>query len=348
MNRWSLPDQAKGKFNETIRGLERRIEGRENTCMFVIGENGELCGQSAVRWHSIPRASVLARLRDKDATVLEFLWGMTSWRDIWSRSNSVDLESSRGFEPRRTGIYKASVAHFACELHDKTFAPIDVAQHDSLDGQVPFLAAYRTALFVNDRWRKYGVFLYELAKTVVGEQENTQIQKEWRKLVKNQKKANNVLTKQADKLGRIWYSGQSSHRGIETCLLRFRSKLRFAASVMMGTTSPYVTVWPEEGDAHSMIIAYHRSDRSSARRHVKYLKELADTSKKEDGYGVEVIGELLAHGFGSIVASPSSYQSLALEKQDIMRSRIHKLSQADLLQRIFQSRELPVGKESSS
>ncbi len=341
MRKWSIDSQRKGKFNENIRQLEREVEGHDNTCMFTVDRNGNYCRQPAIACHSIPRKSVLMKLRDPNGSLLEFQWNMSAWRDVWNRNSSVDLNSPALFNPRKTGISKASVAKFACRKHDGEFNPIDVARCDDLDDQGPFLTAYRIVLFVNDLWRKYGVFLYNRARTTIEEHNNPYIAMKWRQLVNARQTPDRVLRSHTDKLGRIWYSGRGSYNKIEERTLHFRSQLRFAAAVMIGFTSPYVTVYPGENDSHSMTISYHWEDKPSVQKHVDRFEKLTYASLADDKYGVEIVNKIMSDGFGSVVASPRSYVELTDEQRETMQGIVRNLSQADLLDGIFRSRDNP-------
>ena len=138
-----VADSQKDRFNKNVQHLQQEAVDHDNTCLFAIDESGTLCGQSAVRCHSIPRASVLTQLCDEvDGKVLDISAGLDLWRHAWNKTNQanpIDISSTTTFEPRRCGLNDASVGRFACARHDKTFAPIDVEPHNFEDGRASFL-----------------------------------------------------------------------------------------------------------------------------------------------------------------------------------------------------------------
>ena len=337
MSTWSVPNTKKGPFNNKIRSLERRVANYDNTCLFVIDANGKRCRLPAANCHSIPRASVLGRLRDNDGTVLDLGWGMRTWRGMLTRYASVDLNSSSQFEPTRTGPSKASIGRFACAMHDKAFSPIDLAQPDQRDSPAMLLMAYRIALFACDAWRKYGVFLYSEAIKEMNDKPDAYPRKERKEMVRQQNLMNPVLPEQIDKFGKLWHEGRLPESAIQSYVVDFRSKLKFALAVMVGTRGPYVTVTPGEDDAHVMTMTCHRSDKSSARKHVTHLKQLADASRANTDYGVEVVTQLLSRTLGSVVARPHSYEALSDEERVAIQASIHRQSRSDILQQIFSS-----------
>ena len=340
-----VSDSKKDRFNKKVRHFQQEAVNHDNTCLFAIDESGTLCGQPAVRCHSIPRASVLTQLRDEvDGKVLDISAGLDLWRHTWnktSQANPIDINSTTTFEPRRCGINDASVGHFACATHDKIFAPIDIEPHNFEGGRTSFLNAYRPFLYVYDLWRKYGVFLHDKIRLTVRERHNKFATLEYAKRCESKKNIDHELQNHARKLGNIWCNNDTLWFDepdlAATQIYNFRSELKFAASLMIGVSGLCVTVCPGQGDLHSMILSYLTEDCAAVNRQIEPLKELAYASQVSDDYGVKMMTELLSIGFGSMAASPLSYTMLNNDKSEAIKQCIYNLSQPHLMHGILQS-----------
>ena len=335
MGTWSVPNSAKGAFNKKIRQFERDVENYDNTCLFARAEDGNPCKRRAVKCHSIPAASVLSKLQDPNGSVLEIGWGIVPWRDMLTRNTSVDLESPELFRPRATGISKASTAPFACDMHDKLFSVIDQSEPDLSDPQVPMLMAYRIALFTMDRWRKYAVFLHKQAEQLTKAHNNAYADSELKKLVSRRDNLNPKMIQEVERLGSLWRDAPTSQTDMHAMALHFQSNLRFAAAVMIDAGTPYVTINPGQDGLHTAVITYRRKDKRRVAKFVNQLRTLSEKSHKTSGNGVGVVERLVADGFGSIVASPSSYASLNDDDRDVIQGTILRLSRPEMLQGIF-------------
>ena len=338
-----IPNSHKAPSGKKLRQYEQNIRDHDNTCMFIMDVNGELCGLHSSRRHSIPKKAVLADLKDiKDGKVLEFRWGIGSWRDLWNRSsqtNPVDLYSSETFEPPRVGISDASVGHFACGDHDDSFSPIDVAQHGVMDQTTAVLTAYRTSLYVGDLWRKYQATLHgRPMRELVRSQGGGFAMIKWAELLESSKRLAPKLESKVGKLGSAWYSREEWENSNTSIMgvhrLCFRSRLRFAAS-MIFSEGCFVTVCPSSNDSHTMSISYLAEDESSLREDLERLTRIADATQVCGDYGVEVVNTLLSNGFGSMAASPHSYEELADEERETVQGTIRDSSQSQSLARIF-------------
>ena len=338
---WYLPDKKKDAFDKSIRIIQHQVENHDNTCLFVTGENGEHCGQAAVLCHSIPKKSVLWELRDSKGKVFELGWDLSSWIHMWIQNSQLNLSSPTAFKPRKLPISAASTARFACQEHDQVFKDIDRALHEAPDWKVAVLTAYRTALYVNDRWRKYAVFLSDYARAAVKQYGNSSIVPEWKGIEGRLGPTHSVVNNHMDRLGRLWAKGQGKQTGAEGHSLCFQSKLRFAASVMLGVTGTYVTVCPGKDDSHSMTISYLREDKPAAIRSVKGFERLAKASQVADSHSLEVVRGLLEDGSGSIAVSPRSYAGLTGSERETIQELILESSQARLLQKVLNSRNQP-------
>ena len=336
-----LPNQIKQEANKRVRQIERNVAAYDNTCMFVIAESGERCGKPAVRCHSIPQASVLTPLKGTDKYLREFRWGIRSWRDVFNREGPVDLGTPKSFRPTGVGILEASTGRFACKDHDQEFGPIDVPELDIHDNRTPVLTAYRIALFVNDQWRKHVRFLGPEIEMALRKSTNRYAKSEWYKIKMKQRSRATMLNRNLDKLGEIWHKGETSYMDTEAHLVQFRSRLRFAAAVILGSGGLYATVFPRENDWHSMLVSCHRNNGRAEYEQIEQIKNLADTSVSNGNYGVEIVAQLLSDGFGSVIASDRSYWELTDGHREDLQEIIRKSSQAELVDGLFRASHNP-------
>ena len=339
---WWIADRQKAATDKKLVPYQQQIERHDNTCLFGIDEHGERCRAPASKGHSIPESSVLKPLRDsKDDKVLEFRWSMGDWRDLWKRSSQedpVDLVSPEKFMPLRVGTGAASVGHFSCGQHDGDFKPIDIAQHDLPSGRATFLLAYRTLLYSYDLWRKYrAAVLSDPLKLLVRKQGTSKSNVKYLQLRTLAKNLHPRLDFQVSRFGSIWYKKEPLKNANLNFVARrfsFRSRLRIAASVMFDT-SAFVTVCPIGEDVHTMIVLWLAEDELPVRKAVECLTALADTTRVQDGYGVRIACELLSNWFGSMAASPDSYDSLTDTERQAIQETIRDSNQAQNLSEIF-------------
>ena len=350
MYEWLVPDHMREYVNAALRQVERDVTAFDNTCMFVIAESGELCGLPAVDGHSIPRRPVLMRLRASSSDLLEFRWSISAWINVFNGDSAVDLSSQRAFDPIKVGISQASVGRFACGdrrrfgcSHEEQFNPIDVAEFNMDDNRTPILTAYRIVLLVNDQWRKYITSpLFELVRKGVRGSKIKEAQIAFARISEQRRVGSVELRLHLEKLGKAWHIG--AYGDVEAHLIRFQSRLRFAAAIMFAPLGLYATVFPNENDEHSMLLSYHKDDKPSVAEAIEGLKTLAEASISNDAYGVELLEKLLLNGFGSVIASGQSYQGLADRLRDSLKEAVRKSSQATMLDELFQASVQSAGK----
>ncbi len=338
MSTWSVPNSEKDKFNKKIRRYEREVDNYDNTCLFVTAGAGSRCRQPTVKCHSIPEASVLSQLQDLNGNVLDIGWGMIEWRNVLTGNTSVNLASSELFRPRRISISVASTAPFACNAHDQTFSVIDQANPNLSDWRVPLLMAYRIALFANDRWRKYGHFLYKQAEMLTKAHRNPYAQAELKRLMAQRNLLSPQMVQQVEGLGELWCKASASLSDMDVVSLPFKSNLKFAAALMIDSGTSYITISPRGNTTHVATIVYRRKDKRHVADYVKQLKTLSGLSRMTADSGVGFVTKLISDGFGSMVASPYSYESLTNEERDAIKISIHKLSRPEILEQMWSRR----------
>ena len=104
-------------------------------------------------------------------------------------------------------------------------------------------------------------------------------------------------------------------------VLEFRSKLRFAGCVFYGKNTA-ISVFPTQGDWHKMAVLYLTNEAAQAGEDIEHLAGVTQSSKESDDYGVTVTKELIEKGWGTLAASPLSYDGL--DEQD--RSTLKRLA----------------------
>ncbi len=339
---WRVLDRQKAGADDKLSSYQRQIADHDNTCLFVIDEEGRRCRAPAIKGHSIPESPVLKPLRDDiDDKVLEFRWGMGAWRNLFMRSNvedPVDLASSEKFTPLRVGTGDASVGRFTCERHDGHFNCIDVAQHDIPSGETAFLLAYRTLLYSYDLWRKYYAATFsDPIRLLVRNQGNRESKVRYVQLRELGKRLNPRLDFQVSRFGSFWYSREALKHGnlkLVATRLSFRSRLRFAASVMVDARA-FATACPGKGDLHTLIVLWLAEDELTVRRDIDRLTSLVDAPHGEGAYGVRIACELLSNWFGSMAASPDTYDGLTDSERLAIQETIRDSNQAQNLAEIF-------------
>ena len=135
-------------------------------------------------------------------------------------------------------------------------------------------------------------------------------------------------------LSSIWYRkkalGEFDPTSIQHRTLRFRSQLRFAASIPIGTSSA-ITVFPVEGDWHEMAVTELREDITSSTEYVEKLSQATEASQANDDYGVTVLETLLATNFGRVAASPYSYNQLTDEQRHLIKENVARQNRVELM-----------------
>ena len=266
---------------------------------------------------------------------------MGDWRSLWKRSSqeqSVDLASPEKFAPLRIGTGDASVGRFTCERHDGHFKPIDVAQHDLPRGEAVFLLAYRTLLYCYDLWRKYYATTFSDSLRLLARNQGNRTSKvkflHLRELARRWKPR---LDSQVSRFGDLWYEREPS-RNVNLDLVakrfRFRSELRFAASVMVDATA-FVTVCPYEEDLHTLILLWLAEDELAVRKNIGSLTALVEATQGQGDYGVRMACELMSNWFGSMAASLDSYDGLTNTERLAIQEAIRDSNQAQNLAEIF-------------
>ncbi len=339
-----IPNSEKQNFNKDLIQYQNAISKSDNICI-MMNNHGDICGKSStVRNHSIPESAVLSNLADsKSGKVLEFRWGIKQWRDIWSRSsdvNPVDLFDTTLFEPDPIGMGDASTGHFACEDHDKLFQDIDVAQHEELSQKKAILNAYRITLYSYDQYRKYTgmVFDKQLKKRIL-RQNIKSLKLEFCNTNAMINNRTPILRRRLIQIGKTWLDIgqviQNQSKVMEVTRLEFRSKLRFAASLILNSNNCFAIVCPSSNDMHTINIFYLTKDKDFIPYAISDLTRMAEDTHSCCSYSVEMVKALLSNSFGSLVSSPDSYEGLTQRERNAIQSVIPNKNTTDLLYRML-------------
>ena len=334
---------AKSQKNKVAKRLQpiKDAVNRKGHCLFVIDEEGHVCGNSeGNNCHIIPEASVLSELKDSGSgKVLELQWGVNQWQHFFlntSETNPATLDPDR-FEPRPVGTHDACVRWFACTKHDGEFHPIDVMDLDFDDPVVPFLCVYRSTLYAADLLRM-GISAMRGWDRTAMNHPRKEVRAEWMNakidiqdmLLKNQQIS--------IELGRMWHIKKTYRQFdpdvVSGQLFTFRSRVRFAACVSYGTAVT-VVVFPYEEDLHKMGVLHLTKDADLLKKNKEHLVLAVNASVRNSNYGVNVLKELLTNGSGAAAMSPESYRDLSDEEKKAIRRLVARSSGQEAMSRAF-------------
>ena len=324
-------------------GAEVRGKGR---CLYVIDADGKTCGRRVTNnCHVIPKNPVLGEMKDKDGKVLELRWGVGKWQNLFlssSEDSQIDTAALDALDPQPTGIGDACVRWFACKDeskgvdHDGEFKPIDVREPDFDNPAIRVLAMYRVLLYTLD-WMKLGIRLSNQWNKQARFISYRKAFVEWLKQQHALNKGRDPVERVASRLGKMWYEWKTNRDIEDDAILwksfNFNSNLNFAACGFYGPSVVYVV--PVGEDRHKMTILYFNEDADSMREHEHRLDEVTTASNDRSGYGVEVLGELLTRGEGTVAASPESYRGLPEAQKRTINEIVARSSRADMIETIL-------------
>ena len=326
MNRGQKPasnsKEGKRSANEQLRKLEDSLTGYKGSCLFVINEDGDFCGQPVSNnCHIVSESAVLQGLRDHKAKkVLGLQWGVSQWRKLLFRVDPEQLvQDPRNFVPPEITTHDACVGRFACKplAHDDEFRPIDVAHPDFRDSDVSFLSGYRISMYLADQYRQ-ALELYEEWSQAALRNPNRRGRMSWRAVKEKLQRGQRVTEAAVSLLGKKWYGRKNGEKlpiaTSSTEVMTFRSNLKFAGGVGYGNHAA-ITVFPARGHSHKMAVFNLKNESASVGRDFERLAGVARATEGCDNYGVSVIQELMTNGWGSLALSPESYRSLSDEER---------------------------------
>ncbi len=313
---YHIPKELKAETAAGLRPLIRWFDAYKGTCLFVTDQDGGFCGQDASRRHTIPNARVLSRLVDENDEVLELQWGVGNMMHLFLQSNprrTIDLFDPATFEPIRVGRRVASVGKFACGEHDVMFDDIDYAEPDSEDPNVKFLLTYRVSLYITDLLKQAALLVGNPEPHKRNMRSSETIRIEW---LKSRERINVELPRarfRSDRLGKIWFAKENEvnidPNLVSGQLLYFRSRLKFAASLLYGEDLT-ITVTPLDNDHHRMAITHLTEVSDSVAADVQQLAESAENSRENSEYGLTAFVGLALRSSGRVAVSPESYRAL--------------------------------------
>ena len=340
-----VPNSEKELIGGQLRKYRYDIENSNGTCLFVCRDSGSMCeAPVSRRCHSIPKAAVVSELTNgTDGMVFEFRWGVGPWLDIRMRSgasNPVDLFSSQTFRPVSVGVGDASTGRFACGAHDSHFTEIDVVQHDKLNQKKAILNAYRILLYSADQSRRYmGKSFDPRLRPKIMRSNSRNLRMEF---IKHQEAARGtfpILAGRIHRVSSLWLRNEQlpdeTVRSMGVKRFTFRSKLRFAASIMSEVNGCFFIVVPGSDDSHTLHVTYFLEDADSLAVDIEVISKLTRDTLDQYRSGIEVFQFLYSRSFGSIVASRLSYNNLNNIERHIIRGLIRDGSGVEALSRIF-------------
>ena len=323
-SRMWIPNNRKGEVGKKLKSV-KAIEGHKGKCLFVVDENGRTCGNPVYNnCHVIPESSILDRLKDSSSGKLfELRWGISKLEHFFvssSETSPIDLTDPAAFEPQSVGTGDACVGWFACKDHDNGFWPIDVKYPDFNDPQIQLLCLYRAFLYEVDM-NRLSAELVKVWNKQTQRSQYKEIRFQWNKLLKNLNDRTPKAKATIRRLGKIWYDwkmhGAFSPDTVSGQALSFSSSLRFAACGLYGK-GLVVTVFPVGEHRHKMGIFNLADNADYVDEDKERLTRLSGDSGDSCNYGVSVLVELMANGWGTIAASPESYRGLCDgEKREI-------------------------------
>ncbi len=338
--RFRVDKNQKNTVAERLQPI-KDVVNRKGHCLFVIDEDGRVCGNPVNNnCHIIPESSVLSELKDRrSGKVFELQWGVNQWEHFFlatSETNPTTLDPDR-FEPRPVGTGDACVRWFACKDHDAEFYPIDVMNLDFSDPVVPFLCFYRSTLYAADLLRMGTSATSDWDRKAMNHP-RVEVRVEWRR---NRNSMKEVLLKNqhiVTELGKVWYLKKAYRKFaldiVSGQLFTFRSRVRFAACVSYGGDVT-VVVFPYEEDLHKMGVLHLAEDVDLVKKNKEQLARAVNASCKNSNYGVDVLKELLTKGSGAAAMSPDSYNGLSTEEKKAIRQLVARSSGQQAMSRAF-------------
>ena len=319
---------GKVKLHGFTMGFQRVFDQYVGRCHFVIDAKGGICGRPVYeRRHVISRASVPDLLKDKrSGKILEMEWHVAEWQRLYLGSDEehpINLADPATFSPRAVGTHDACTRPLACGLHDPEFHSLDIANPDFSDPNVRLQALHRIVLCGLDLRLHEKSLLNNWRRTVM---RNSSLSQRvlWLKRIEENKTALCMAWNTSLFLGKAWYAvnlTRESDPGLTTGqVLGFRSKLRFAASVL-SKDGAAILVFPEEEDIHKMVVMYPTRMADSLRADCELVICASGISQTDDNYGVDVLEAILGNSSGMVAASPESYSRL----QESQRLRINRV-----------------------
>ena len=337
-----IPDRLKSEVKRSVNPIKTEERG-QGVCLYVTGENGERCGNPVDnRCHVIPDSKVLDELRGrKSKKVFELQWGVARWTHYYatrSATNPITPINLDAFEPLSVAPADACFGRFACKCthpdHDNEFSPIDVEVPDFEDPRVPILSMYRAALYEADLCR-LGRRLAEQHRQEALRHPRKEVVLWWNKLWASLQSRSQWSEAASERLGKIWYRwkahGKLDADAVSVRVLDFRSSLKFAACVFSYAKYVIVTVSPLGGDRHKMGVLHLSDDTDAVTEATERLSRLACDSENSTNYGVNVLGDLMTYGAGSVAASPESYHGLPVEERRTINQIVAHASGAGIL-----------------
>ena len=340
-----VPNRRKPEVERHLKTIDAQVRGK-GKCLYVFDANGKTCGNRVTNnCHVIPKNAVLDKLKDNDGKVLELRWGVGKWQNLFlssSEGNQIDTANLDALEPHLVGTGNACVRWFACKDvakdkdHDGEFSPIDVREPDFHDPTIRLLAAYRQLLYTQD-WMNVAIRLSEPANKQAMIQPNRKARIEWFKQQNALTKGRMAIEQSATRLGKMWHDWKTNQKidcdAISWRSMTFYSRLKFAACGFYGPCVVYVV--PVGEDRHKITILYFSEHTNSVRAHEQRLSEVTTATEDDSGYGVEVLGELLTRGEGTVAASPESYHGLPEEQKRTIDELVAGSSRADMIETIL-------------
>ena len=305
------------RFMQDFQTVFDQYEGR---CHFVTDEKGTFCGETVRRRHLISRSAVLEKLKDeKSGKVLEMEWHVAEWRRLFLASDEehpVDLADPATFELRRVGTRDACTRWFACKPHDDKFKLLDDFDDFEFpnfdDPTVRLMAVHRTVLGGLDLRRQEKTLLQAWHSPVMRGSSRHQ-KAEWLKQIEGNGSALRKALEAVQFFGKAWYTAQSSGAAdpdlISVQVVSFRSRLKFAASMLSGAGAA-VMVFPGGTDLHQMVLLYLTEEADRVRPDCERLVQVSNVSRKGDSYGVGVLDTMIRNGAGMVAASIASHDGL--------------------------------------
>ena len=322
--------------NRRLRKVEKDVAKRTGRCLFVIDESGEYCGEPVTNnCHIASETAVLEGLRDdKTQKVLDLQWGVSPWREtIFSDDAVRRVGDTNTFDPSERTTSVACTGRFACKAraHDDEFQPADVADPDFNDPDVRLLSALRMAMYQVDQLRLALELHRKWHRTVRRNPGRSGSLSIWEREKAKYERQLGRAESRLKLLGKQWHArktrGEFDPGVVSASTMTFRSKLRLAGGVFYGQCAA-ICLFPLQGDWHRMGALYLRSESDEAQEDLELLREIARTSETSDSYGVTAIEELLTRGWGSIAASPKSYETLNDQDRFSIRSLVERHSSA--------------------
>ena len=317
---WPNKNQLERVKPEVKKG-HQAIHGFPGRCLFVTGNDGETCQASVVKGHVITEGTVLEKLKDvPSGKVMELRWGANQWQHLLSSSDEehpLNFQDPLIYKPPRLGKGDACTGRFSCLEHDQVFGKyIDPENRNLKDPKVLFLIMFRSVLFYR--------YLTDMADSVIDQfqvgvmrSNDVGLRMTW---VTNKQDLTSVtqwIQPLSIEMSKNWYRNEGTQvwpsEAVLTDDLEFRSKLRFAASIIYHTNKGHlisITVLPLEQDRHRMLVVIPPSETVLVQPVLRPLVEMAVDSLREPGIGIQLLHNLMSQGTGIAAADPNSYEEL--------------------------------------